>query len=514
MARYINPVPQYQDTSGALLGGGFLYFYESGTTTEKNTYADANLTIENTWPLEINADGTVPNTFFNGTAKVILTDSEGVQLWERDPVGDVNVNESIATWAATVTYQINSIVEASDGNFYISLQDDNLGNDPVSSPEFWSELIFIHVWNTNETYATGDVVQGSNGFLYRSLTDDNTGNDPISDDVNWGSVAANPTDLSLSDLTDVDTTGVTDGNILVYNDTDSEWQPQERDLATERNLIINGDFQWWQRGTSFTDIDEEYSADRWYIGNGSGGGVVVDVSQQSHTEGEQLDGYSPQYYLELDVTTIPTTNGSYIEQRIENVRTVQDGDITISLTARVASGTIEVIPSVRQDFGVGGSTEVETSGTAWTITDEFTTFTQTITVPSVAGQTIGVRSYIAVVFTLPINTLLTFDVALVKAERGDEATPFQLQGVNIGDELSLCQRYFFELFELGVASATNSRFANNIVFPTSMISVPTLTFTHDTGTGATFGQGDEKSCRQVTDSSINAQGTLTGDSEL
>lgn len=95
MARFRNPVPQFLYSDGSPLIRGKLYFYDSNTMIDKNTYADEDLTIANTNPVELTADGRCPNVFYSGNAKVILTDSDDVQLWERDPVtsGEYTISE-------------------------------------------------------------------------------------------------------------------------------------------------------------------------------------------------------------------------------------------------------------------------------------------------------------------------------------------------------------------------------------------------------------------------------------
>jgi hypothetical protein len=40
-------------------------------------------------------------------------------------------------------------------------------------------------WSEETTYNTGDAVIGSDDLMYISLTDDNVGNNPVGDEVNW-----------------------------------------------------------------------------------------------------------------------------------------------------------------------------------------------------------------------------------------------------------------------------------------------------------------------------------------
>ena len=49
------------------------------------------------------------------------------------------------------------------------------------------------------------------------------------------------------------------------------------------NLLINGDFQIWQRGESFSDIANKYTADRWMIKNAKSNTPLVEKSVATPT---------------------------------------------------------------------------------------------------------------------------------------------------------------------------------------------------------------------------------------
>ena len=194
MTRSINPVPQFFDSAGDPLIFGKMYFFESGTTTPKQTYADVNLSILNTHPVLLTADGRMPNVFFNGTARQVLTSGDDVQIWVRDPVSSDDAQGSFSDWNSISIYEEGDIV-THNGLYYISIQSANQDNDPSTSPEYWTEIRFLKIWNENETYSEGVIVQGPDNLLYRSLTNNNQGNNPISDSANWG-----PTSTGASNL--------------------------------------------------------------------------------------------------------------------------------------------------------------------------------------------------------------------------------------------------------------------------------------------------------------------------
>lgn len=55
--------------------------------------------------------------------------------------------------------------------------------------------------------------------------------------------------------------------------------PQLDTMFSNPNLLINGDFQVWQRGTSFSNFANKYTADRWYIANAKGNTSLVEKSE-------------------------------------------------------------------------------------------------------------------------------------------------------------------------------------------------------------------------------------------
>ncbi len=192
MSRFTNPVPQYLDGAGNPLVNAKLTFFAAGTSTEIITYADDLETIPNTNPVLLGADARVPNIWYSGSARVVLTADNvttgqiGEQIWDRDPVGGENEAGDFAPWVTTVDYDLNDIVEGSDNKFYKSLANGNQGNDPTLSPANWEQINFLGVYNAAKTYSAGDVAQTANGNLWASQINSNIGNDPAIDSgANW-----------------------------------------------------------------------------------------------------------------------------------------------------------------------------------------------------------------------------------------------------------------------------------------------------------------------------------------
>jgi len=178
MARFVSPITDMKPN-------GYLLFFKSKTNTQLITYKDELESIQNTTNVHVLANGNVENVFYSGNAKVKYFDEFGQQYAERDPVGGEKQLGDFSDFDLVVSYDINDIVEGSDGEFYKSLSNGNIGNDPTITPTQWEQIKFLGVWNTNITYAIGDVVKTSTGNLWKALAAQ-AGNDPEADGgTNW-----------------------------------------------------------------------------------------------------------------------------------------------------------------------------------------------------------------------------------------------------------------------------------------------------------------------------------------
>ena len=139
MPRFINPVPQYSNSSGVPITDGKMYFYEVGSVTPKDVYLDAGLKIVADNPVLLEADGSMPDRFLSGTYRTVLIEPSTGQRWERDNVGSDTSLGYGDEWDSTVTYNAPNVV-LFDGIYYTSLTNNNTGNTPDSSPSKWEEL--------------------------------------------------------------------------------------------------------------------------------------------------------------------------------------------------------------------------------------------------------------------------------------------------------------------------------------------------------------------------------------
>jgi hypothetical protein len=236
-----------------------------------------------------------------------------------------------------------------------------------------------------------------------------------------------------------------------------------------KNKIINGAFNVWQRGTSFSG--NGYTADRWTC---NFSGATGTVSQQTFTPGTApVAGYESQFFLRFATTV--ADDSSRIEQKIENVRTFAGQTVTVSLWAKADSArTITVTPY--QNFGSGGSADVNVTSQTISVTTAWTRFTKTFAIPSVSGKTIGTGSFLSLEILHAPNATFTLDLWGVQVEAGSVATAFQTATGTIQGELAACQRYYFRasVGAIGNAIATSTTaFEGNLPLPVAMRITPT-----------------------------------------
>ncbi len=189
--RYGIAAQQYFDNNGKPLSGGLLHFYESGTTTDKDTFSDSNETIPNTNPVVLDAAGRQGDIFFSGLAKVVVSDSDGVQIDVTDPVGSASVTGALVDWLVTVEYALGDTVTDGNGNYYVSIVAGNLGHNPSISPTYWQQLLFVYPYNANFTYELGDICITGNK-IYVSLVGTNVGNTPATATTSWKPLGLGP----------------------------------------------------------------------------------------------------------------------------------------------------------------------------------------------------------------------------------------------------------------------------------------------------------------------------------
>jgi hypothetical protein len=258
------------------------------------------------------------------------------------------------------------------------------------------------------------------------------------------------------------------------------------------NAIINGAFEINQRNFTSTTVFT-HTFDRWLNTVNDG---TVTASAQTFTPGSApISGYEARNFLRT-ITTGQTAADAYAlaNQRIEDVRTFAGETVTLSFFAKAGSGTPKMAVSLEQNFGTGGSpsSAVSTHGGQVTLSTSWARYSVTISVPSIAGKTLGTNnnSMLTAALWFSAGTDFnsetgslgiqsnTFDIWGVQLEAGSEATPFKRNANSLQGELAACQRYYFRnstgfgTHALGYATSTTS--ARYIVYlPVTMRTTPT-----------------------------------------
>jgi len=229
--------------------------------------------------------------------------------------------------------------------------------------------------------------------------------------------------------------GITSANIADGTiTTDDILASDVKNLKSGRkNLIINGGFDVWQRGTSFT-AGSSYTADRW-----------LTDSVGSHTRvTDAPSGFA--YSLKLN----PTSGNAVVRQAIELpsagiggvFESGQQFTLSFWLKSSVDSESINLY--IASSNGVTGTTTqmVSSIGIATTTTG-WVKYTYTYTQPSAVGAS-DICYNIVLYVTTPTGDIYFTGIQL---ELGSVATDFEHR--SYGEELALCQRYYQKSYSQG-----------------------------------------------------------------
>jgi hypothetical protein len=109
MAVYLAPAadarPQFFDSQGNVLAGGFLYWYQAGTTSLQNTYTSSDGLTANANPITLDSAGRhSTGIFLTGglSYKLVVKDSAGNTIFSQDNIGGINdLTASFDQWIAS-----------------------------------------------------------------------------------------------------------------------------------------------------------------------------------------------------------------------------------------------------------------------------------------------------------------------------------------------------------------------------------------------------------------------------
>lgn len=295
---------------------------------------------------------------------------------------------------------------------------------------------------------------------------------------------------------------------------------------SNRNVVMNGEFDVSQRGTSFTNIgsagtyDDTYTMDRFLISQGVSAGRCT-VTQDT----DRPAGFSKS--LKIATTTADTSiaageyhrlqtkfEGQYLQRFAKGTTGAKEFTLSFYCKANAAATYVVELNDNNNTRSVSKTFSVTSDWTRVIITfpaDTTGAFTNNASLSMElnwwfhAGSTYSSGTLATTwASTTPANravgidsifdsTSRTFFITGVQLEVGGTATPFEHR--SFGDELARCQRYFYDFQPAGTANAVNevgiicvpyggNNFFGGITFPVTMRSTPTLSSGGDWATRA------------------------------
>ena len=197
--------------------------------------------------------------------------------------------------------------------------------------------------------------------------------------------------------------------------------------AGRRNLIINGGFDVWQRGTSFISAGTGYAADRFrhlvY------GGATPDITK--------VAGFGD-FRNAIRYTGVDGSAGAQIEveHRIEATSLPQTGNLTLSYWVRGSKAG-----SVRTGRIINGSTGATNTGYgSIEVSTEWSRVTVTVATLSATEAQYYRLFVLDSLLSYMSDNSVWLEMTGIQLEAGSVATPFEHR--SYGEELALCQRFY------------------------------------------------------------------------
>ena len=242
-----------------------------------------------------------------------------------------------------------------------------------------------------------------------------------------------------------------------------------------RNMLINGDFQVWQRGTSGTV--NTYTCDRWY-----GWGNQHALTQQQAENGTHNSG---RFALRVAHNDATSNTFSSIAQTLEtsDAAKARGKKLTFSIDVKKGSAftgnlTLQIVTRTDAEGTINtGTRQVlvteDITSSLTTSMQRFTCTTSTVCAQNI--RVIGVNVNHTGTSGTDANNY--FQVERAQLEIGEEDTEFNHPVY--GQELTLCQRYYYKTtgvtgYLLGRGNGTTNLAGVNIPIPVTMRTTPTV----------------------------------------
>ena len=251
-----------------------------------------------------------------------------------------------------------------------------------------------------------------------------------------------------------------------------------------KNVLINGAFNVWQRGTSVTMLNSAKAmlCDRWT------GSIQYQAGRHSRQSlSGAITGQAGTYCLRVGSSNGTSTRlqaGQYIESI--NAVPLAGRECTLSFYIKFSAANTTASSGAYGDFlsfsnyytGVDAasySTSPASSATHIQITagsfpTTWTKYTKTFTPPS-TSKNITVQFQFSGLGQTSSDDAFYYELSNVQLELGSQATPFE--HTSYGEELLLCQRYFQNL-KAGSAVGSGSNVSIIVPLFTQMRTTPSL----------------------------------------
>jgi hypothetical protein len=278
-----------------------------------------------------------------------------------------------------------------------------------------------------------------------------------------------------------------DGSYLIADSTQTtglNWAGPSN--IAGKNLVINGGFDIWQRGTSLTPAVTtftSYQADRWSTYSAAN----WTVSRQLTNDTTNLPNIQYCGRFQRNVGNTATTI-CQIQNVFETANSIPLAGKTVTLSYYARRGadysavgnsfTVSIYIGTSTDAGIGSFTSASVAGgVAGALTTTWQRFTVTAAIPSTVTQ-IAIYTTYNPTGTAGANDY--FEITGVQLETGSTATPFSRAGGNIQAELAACQRYYYRATGSAVNALVSdcgisySSTKSNIIvkFPVQMRTTP------------------------------------------
>lgn len=242
--------------------------------------------------------------------------------------------------------------------------------------------------------------------------------DALGDDANFAATITNLINTKFSDLAGAGRTTQTvksNADAIVSINTSLSDVAKNMAQLSNPNLLINGDTQIWQKGTSFLNI-QGYTADRWYYicyDNVPLGSVSKD------TDGSiKMTNFNT---VQNHIQQIMETN---ISEKLAGKKVTLSADIKVSNMTK-GSLFLQLLSSLSIDsINYTGYTTDKLAISLSDVSSEYKRFSFTFTVPSNTKTLVPQIGSNSSIGNGIVNSNCIVNIRNIKLEIGDKATPF------------------------------------------------------------------------------------------